>query len=142
MRRIIKNKQYNTETATKVHEWESTYDVTDFSWYCETLYRKRTGEYFLHGDGGPMSKYARATGMNQWSGGEAIKPLTYDEARDWMEEHADADEYEAEFGEPDEGDSHDLHVLVSSEAWQAISRTARTEGVTVSTIIERMAATL
>ena len=141
MRKVIKGRLYDTDKATMVAEHTENYP-NDFSYVCETLYRKRTGEYFLHGRGNANTRYATPVGGMNWSGGEAIRPLSYEDAREWMERNADVEGYEREFGEPDEGDSHDLHVLVSSEAWQAISRAARTEGVTVSTIIERMAATL
>jgi hypothetical protein len=142
MRRVIKGKLYDTDKAKRVHEWESTYDVTDFKWYEETLYRKRTGEYFIYGYGGPMTSYAKRLNDSQWQGGEAIVPLTYEEARTWMEEHASTDEYEAEFGTADEGDGHDLHVIISETAWQAISRAATREGTTMRAIIERLASTL
>ena len=141
MRKVIKGKLYDTETATRVGEWSDGY-VSDFRFVCETLYRKRTGEYFIHGEGGPMSAYAESCGQNQWQGGKAIKPLTYDEARIWAEVHLDADEYEAEFGIPDEDAEHDLHVIVSETAWQSISRAATRDGVTIRAIIERLADTL
>lgn len=141
MRKVIKGKLYDTEKATMVAEWHDGYP-SDFRYTCETLYRKRTGEYFLHGEGGPMSPYAESCGQNQWQGGEVIRPLAYGEAKAWMEQRAEAEEYEAEFGIPDEGAEHDLHVIVSEVAWQAISRDAVSEGSTVRAVIERLAATL
>ena len=141
MRKVIKGKLYDTDKATEVGDW-SKGDASDFSHVSETLYRKRTGEYFVHGEGGPMSRYAESCGQNQWRGGEAILPLTYDAAREWAESHLDVDEYEREFGVPDEGGEHDLHVIVSESTWQAISRAAKSEGTTVRAIIERLAGTL
>lgn len=141
MRKIIKGKQYDTTKATSIVNWSYGY-VNDSNHVSETLFRKRTGEYFLHGRGGAMSHYAQSCGQNQWSGGEAIVPMTYEEARVWTEEHTTADNYEREFGVPDEGSEHDLHVIVSEAAWQAISRTAASEGTTVRAIIERLADTL
>ena len=47
-------------------------------------------------------KYARSCGNNWTSGGEGIKCVTEQEARAWMERHADADEYEAAFGPAEE----------------------------------------
>lgn len=141
MRKVIKGKLYDTEKAAMVAEWRDGYP-SDFRYTCETLYRKRTGEYFLHGEGGPMSPYAESCGQNQWQGGEAIQPLTYDEAREWMERRADVTEYEREFGIPDEDAEHDLHVIISEGAWQALSRAASTESTTVRSIIERLASSL
>lgn len=53
----------------------------DFRYVEETLYRKRTGEFFLFGQGGPASKYAVSTGLNSWSGGSKIIPLSVAEAK-------------------------------------------------------------
>ena len=141
MRKVIKGKLYDTEKAMMVAEWSDGYP-SDFRYCCEELYRKRTGEYFVHGEGGAMSKYAESCGQNQWQGGEAIVPLTYDAAREWLEAHGTAEEYEAEFGIPDEDGEHDLHVIISEVAWQTISRAAAVRGVTVRTIIEDCAARL
>lgn len=141
MRKVINGKLYDTDTARPIVNWSKGY-TTDFSYVSETLYRKRTGEYFVHGKGGPMSAYRETIGQSQWSGGEAIRPLDYDAARRWMEGHAEADQYEREFGIPDEDKEHDLHVIVSETAWQAISRAAAQDGTSVRAIIERLASTL
>lgn len=105
MKKIIDGKKYDTETAKQVGEtWSPAgFGPSDFEWYEETLYRKRTGEYFLCGQGGPMSRYAEAYGQSGWAGGERIMPLTYTEAKDWAEQHMDADAYISAFGDPGEG---------------------------------------
>lgn len=102
MKKIISGKMYNTETAKKVVAWDNGYACGDFSHYEETLYKKKTGEYFLYGEGGPSSKYARPCGMNEWCGGDEFIPLSENEAREWMEKKADADDYIEEFGEVEE----------------------------------------
>lgn len=143
MRKIIRKKVYDTETARRVgSEWDNGYSVSDFGYCAEQLYRKKTGEYFLHGEGGAQSKYARSCGRTAWCGGEAIIPLTYEAAREWAEEHLETEEYEAEFGTPDEDERYDLHTKISMAAWQTMSRAASAEGITVAAVIERMAATL
>lgn len=103
MRKIINSKLYDTDTAKELGSWSNGGGWSDFSHMCETLYRKRTGEFFLHGEGGPMTKYAESTGQNSWSGGEKIIPLTIASARKWAEENLTADEYADIFGMPDEG---------------------------------------
>jgi len=97
MKRIINGKRYDSETARLVGKFSNPGSGRDFQHYVESLYQKRTGEYFLYGIGGPMTQYAVSTGQNSWSGGSKIIPFTADEARDWAEEHLTADEYEAEF---------------------------------------------
>ena len=141
MRKVIKGKLYDTETAQMVAEWSYGYP-RDFEYTSETLYRKRTGEYFLHGEGGPRSPYAQTIGQNQWSGGEAIRPLAYGEAKAWMEKRAEVEDYEREFGIPDESAEHDLHVIIIETAWQQLSRAATSDGTTVRAVIERLASTL
>ena len=49
-----------------------------------------------------MTHYSRSCGDNSWCGGEKIIPVEEWEAREWMENHCEAEEYIAAFGEPDE----------------------------------------
>ena len=102
MKKIINGKKYNTETAKVVGSWSNNHSYSDFSYCEETLYEKRTGEFFLYGEGGPMSKYRSACWQNSWSGGVDIIPMTEIEARKWAEKHLNADEYEEIFGEVEE----------------------------------------
>ena len=104
MKKIIKGKKYDTETATLIGS-DSSGIPSDFSWWEETLYRKRTGEFFLHGAGGPMTKYAESCGQNSWGYGEHIEPLSVKTAMEWAEKHLRSDEYEACFGDVSEDDS-------------------------------------
>ena len=99
MKKIINGKKYNTETAESVAEWDNGLGYGDFGRCAETLYRKRTGEFFVHGRGGARTQYAERCGNNCWCGGEDITPMTEEEAREWCEGKTDADTYEAIFGE-------------------------------------------
>ena len=63
---------------------------------------KKTGEFFLYGEGGAMSKYTKSCGDNSWTGAEEIIPMTEEEARKWVEKHGDGDDYEEIFGEVEE----------------------------------------
>lgn len=101
MKKIINGKKYDTETATKMGEWWNGYSRNDFSFCKEELYCKRTGEFFLYGDGGALSKWSESCG-NTRCGGEGIEPLTVGEAREWAERHLDVDEYEFIFGVAEE----------------------------------------
>ena len=99
MKKIIKGKLYDTETAKRLG-LDGSGD--GFKAWHEELYQKRTGEFFLYGQGGPMTKYAQTVGDNSWSGGEKIMPLSLAAAREWAEAHLDADEYGEIFGMPSE----------------------------------------
>lgn len=101
MKKIINGKRYDTDTAKNLGSVGYSHPG-DFSFWRETLYLKKTGEFFLHGVGGAMSKYARSTGLNEWTGGEEIIPLSPEEARKWIEKNLDAEEYERILGEVEE----------------------------------------
>ena len=100
MKKIIKGKLYDTDTAKRVG---SACGGDGFSSWAEDLYQKRTGEFFLFGQGGPATKYAEyVDGNNVWSNGSKIIPLNVEAARQWAEKHLDADEYGEIFGMPSE----------------------------------------
>ena len=97
MKKIINGRLYDTSTAKLIGSTQYSYPG-DFSFWRVELYRKKTGEFFLYGEGGPMTQYAHRTGQNQWSGGEGIRPLTLREAREWAERYLDVEKYEQTFG--------------------------------------------
>ena len=67
MKKIINGKLYDTDTAKEMGTGCASCSPRDFHYYSETLYRKRTGEYFLYGEGGPASRYAERVDNNMWS---------------------------------------------------------------------------
>lgn len=101
MKKIINGKMYNTETATEVYFWSDNRGWSDFRHEHDKLYRKKTGEFFLWGEGGPMTRWAERDG-DGWTGGSGIVPFTVDEAKEFLERHDATDEYIALFGEPEE----------------------------------------
>lgn len=138
MKKIIKNLVYDTETA-KECGYYSFGSPRDFSHIRETLFQKRTGEFFLYGVVGPSSKYAQTVGLNEWSGGERIIPLTFEKARDWAEEHLSADEYENIFGEVAEDDSRTfINLSVSKTCADTIRRRAAEKGISQAQYIESL----
>ena len=129
MKKIVSGRKYDTDTAIEVGSFSDRMP-NDMDYVCETLYRKRGGEYFLHGEGGARSRYSTDLGDNRWGFGEAIVPLSYDAAREWAEEHLGADAYEAEFGEvPEDADGGAvLSVRVSAAAKARLDRLAARTG--------------
>lgn len=101
MKKIINKKLYDTETAELLAS-DSFSGPRDFHYWIEDLYRKKNGEYFLYGEGGPLSKYAEPADPSGWTNGCDIIPLTDERAREWAEHHASIDEYVTIFGEPEE----------------------------------------
>ena len=98
MKKVLNGRRYDTTTARECGKAWSDAPRNDFNFWEQTLYQKRTGEFFLYGEGGPMTKYATRVGDNTWGWGEMIEPLTPEAAREWAEKELDADEYEELFG--------------------------------------------
>ena len=90
---------YDTDTAEKIQEWDNGIFGNNFRTCEETLYKKTTGEYFIYGSGGALSKYSISCGNNSSCGSSDIIPLTKDRAKIWMETNGNPDVYINEFGE-------------------------------------------
>jgi hypothetical protein len=95
---IINGKRYNTETATKIASHWNRLDDRDFRHITEVLYKTPKGEYFLNGEGGPLTEYGVKEG-NTTYGSSRITVITGDEARAWLEKHQKVDQLESEFGD-------------------------------------------
>lgn len=92
MKRVIKGKVYNTETAEEVCDIPCNYDSGDFKFHYTKLYKTKKGAFFLAGKGGPMSIWGEQDGKGL-RGGQGIRVLSEEEARDYME-YADCTEEE------------------------------------------------
>lgn len=138
MKKIIKNKVYDTNTAKLLAEYDSG-NRGDFHWYCEELYQKKTGEFFIYGEGNAASPYSQKVDTNTWSGSCAIVPLSYEEAREWAEKKLDADEYISIFGEPQEDDSkRSLNLYLTVETIAKLRQAAAKAGMSVGDYITKI----
>lgn len=139
MKKIINGKKYDTETAQCVGIWRNSNIFRDLNYFSETLYRKQTGEFFLHGMGAALSKYAVSCDHLHRCLYEKIIPLDYDAAREWAEEHLDVDDYEAIFGEVVEDESHVSAIInISAAALERAKRAASYKGTELSVYIESL----
>ena len=136
MQKIIRGKKYNTDTAKEVCCYSNNLPFGDFDWVQETLYVKRTGEYFLHGKGGARSKYAVPDGVFMGGGSEII-PLSEKEAQAFVEENGDTETYEKFFGEASEGETRTT-IILSETAKKKLQRLALEKRVSISQIVERL----
>ena len=137
MKKVINRKLYDTKTATEVGWWCNGLEQRDFECVKETLYRKRTGEYFLHGIGGGLTQYTEFYNGASTSGAKII-PLTYDMARDWAEKKLSGDEYIQEFGEPEEDDGGDkiaMTITITKAKAAAIRKAAQKAGISAGQFI-------
>ncbi|MDO9206715.1 MAG: hypothetical protein Q7T91_00550 [Sulfuricurvum sp.] len=88
MKKIIKGKLYDTDTATKLCEY--TYGNSSDHKYChEALYKTKIGAYFLYGKGGAASQYAIQVSSNEYSGSKSIQAISIAAVLDWLEEHSE-----------------------------------------------------
>lgn len=114
----IDGKRYNINTAKLIATWDNDLPYMDFCYLKETLYRKRTGEFFLYGEyrertgasflygeyrkrtgefflygeGGARAKYGRVDEDGRsYIVSEKIIPLTDAEAKTWLKAYEEGD---------------------------------------------------
>lgn len=98
MKKIIDGLRYDTEKAIKIGSYANGFG-SDFRNWAATLYRTpRSGRYFLAGEGGPMTRFARSV-SNMTGGGDGLFPMTKEEALAWAKQYLDADAIEKHFGD-------------------------------------------
>lgn len=141
MKKIINGRKYDTSTAEEVAESSHSYK-SEYDYYEETLYRKRTGEYFLYGYGHGDSKYAKQV-CGDFGPGSDIIPLSYEQARAWAERELSVDEYESAFGEVTEdcGESDVvISVRVSPATRERLRRMAAETGRSQGAVLDELVA--
>lgn len=97
MKKTINRKVYNTDTSELIGQWTNGL-WSDFRYCSESLYKTKKGNYFLSGEGGPMSRYSQTNG-NTKIGGDDIIPLSIEESISWCEEHDCQDTIEKYFSD-------------------------------------------
>lgn len=90
MVKVIDGKRYNTNTATEIDHYWNGLSSNDFRNVSESLYVTKKGNFFLYGEGGPMSKYAVSNG-NLTSGSTNIIPLNKEDAFKWCERYSNSE---------------------------------------------------
>lgn len=133
MRKIINNRRYDTASAQLLGAYKSG-DPEDPMYLQEALYRKRTGECFLHGQGGASTKYSRLQQHGGWAAGEAIVPLSYAQAKAWAQEHLGPEAYQAAF-EAEISDAIRVHIYLSPDKYAKCKKAAAQQGVSISKYI-------
>ena len=97
MKKIISGRRYDTATATLVHEASANCPRNDFAWWSEDLYRTPKGIWFVVGEGGPMSRYAHTVGNTTTGSSDELRPISAQQAREWLEHYGTAELVEEHF---------------------------------------------
>lgn len=120
MKKIIKGKVYDTDTAVRI----GGFNDNPINTIDEDLYRKKTGEFFLkHWDA--------------WNG-SSIHPISYSEAQEWAEKHLDVDDYIQVFGEPEESGCQQVCISLDKAVIAKVKKDAGSSGLTVSEYISNL----
>lgn len=130
MRKILKNKVYDTATAQYIGaylgQWEN-----ETRWFREELYKKRTGEYFLYSEGGADSPHGKDGDVS-----EEITPLSFENAKLWGEKRLDPNVCDMEFGIDHDDDAMvRLHVQIPSSLNDYLETERSRSGVSKSEIV-------
>lgn len=93
MIQIVNGKRYNTDTAEFLAQMPCSYVPGDHGYHVTGVYRTAKGNFFLAGEGGPLSIWGRrGKPSNQpgddlfgWTASRGIVPIEPDKARQILE---------------------------------------------------------
>lgn len=141
MNKVIRGKRYNTESAKLVGTWEANEPENSDFWEKEELYQKRSGEFFLIGQGGAQTQYARFSMGGESKPGVELRPIEPEEASDWAEEHLTADEYEALFGPvAEDGSRGRITLTLLNSTIDTVRREAQRRKLNFNEYLEKLIA--
>lgn len=141
MNKVIRGKRYNTETAKLVGTWEANEPENSDFWEKEELYQKRSGEFFLIGQSGAQTQYARFSMGGESKPGIELRPIEPEEASDWAEEHLTADEYEALFGPvAEDGSRGRITLTLLNSTIDTVRREAQRRKMNFNEYLEKLIA--
>ena len=94
MKKVIDGFRYDTDKADQIG-WAKSPEPKnieqDLHQWSETLYKTvRAGRYFLCGEGGPLSRWAKVDGSYR-NFGKGILPISASQARAWCEQYLSKD---------------------------------------------------
>lgn len=139
MKRIIRNRVYDTDTAMLIKQADHP-NIKNGEGSCkQSLYRKKTGDYFLFVDGARTDVFHNLALENGTHDRERhIYPLTYEQAKSWAEKEMTADEWLAIF-EPVEDDSLTaFNLTLSASAVSKFRLAAQQQQISQRELMERL----
>lgn len=142
-RAVIKNAVYDTATARKVYAQDPGYAKDDPQSIIETLFQKKTGEFFLYIFGGAETPYATPVDVAKgiYAPGTKFAPLSYEAAKEWGKRRMPAEIYAAVFEQPPDDRDVPLFIKVAPDVAAAIAKAASNQKASKKAIIENLART-
>lgn len=140
MKKIIKGKVYDTGAAELIGKEDYLSGTGYFNWFIDRLYRKRSGEFFLHGQGGAFSKYLKTCGDLTMSGGNKFTPLSFAQAQEWANEKLSSDDAAIKhFNEIEINENRKtVGISIAVSTHEKAKRQASIEGISLSEFIENL----
>ncbi len=96
MKKIINAKLYDTATAEKLAEKWNGLNTSDVRNFRETLFKTKKGSYFLYGEGGAATRWAKKNG-NSLDAGRNIIQMDKWKAMEWLAKNDFPEVIEKEF---------------------------------------------
>lgn len=131
MKKVVKGKQLNTETAKMV----GTSMIDADKDIVETLYRTKSGVYFVH-------NVYRKSAVGKLEVGEDIVIVSYDNAKEWAKKWLTDAEYEEWFENTKSDETTTITVNITNEAYKILTRekelTSETYGEIISHALKEM----
>jgi len=138
VKKIIKGRLCDTDTAHKIGVWDNgQYGSLEYA--SETLYRTRSGQFFIHVKGESRSMYAKSVDLGSWTAGESIFLMSFDSAKEWAEEHLTKGEYNLHFEIPEGGDKVTMTVIVNASTKAILEEAKAKTGRPISALVDEWA---
>ena len=139
-KKVINGKAYNPAAAQLLAVYHNEVGIDDPAYYEEALLIKRTGEYYLYGEGEEKSIYASSLpGLGRTEHGGRITPLSVAEAKAWAEKKLDKELYHRIFAGIDEEVDVELHpqvsLLIPMSIYGELKKKREKTGITISAMI-------
>lgn len=123
MRKIIKNKVYDTDKAKFIGSRQ--FDEPDTNGYIkEQMHKKKIGEFFLY--------------KQKEDGSGKIFPISIDEAKSWIQTNCDGDVYKNMFCSTDDTQKIHTGVSINPESMIELTKMAKSRKISRSAMIDKM----
>lgn len=121
MKRVVNGRVCDTSTACVLGDWWN--GASGINYFMRTLYRSRSGVYFIHSEGGANTICSVPRGDDGFCPGESIEVLSFEAAKNWAKDHLSEAAYNHAFPELlSEADASVLKVRLSAEAFAKLKR--------------------